>query len=61
MVGFGGKKDNSRRLGIPAQKKAQRKADAQVRQAVYESLSTEQRLKLAGPKVKAKLLKANKG
>ena len=56
MVAFSGKKDNSRRRGVLAEKKAQRRMDAQVRQAVYDSLTLEQKLKIAGPKVRAKLL-----
>lgn len=54
--GARGRKDNSGRRGVSAQKKAQRRMDAQVRQAVYDSLSLEQKLRGAGKKQTARLL-----
>jgi hypothetical protein len=51
-----GPKDNSRRKGIPAQAKEQRRKEAQERQNKYNSLPLAEKLAGAGTKEKAKLL-----
>lgn len=60
---FGGsRKDNSRRKGMPAMWKAERKAEAAVRQAAYNNLTLEEKLARAtGKRQKAKLLKLKQG
>lgn len=51
-------KDNSRRKGVPAMKKAKRREEAVARQAAYDKLSLEEKLARPnlGAKEKAKLL-----
>lgn len=41
---FIGKKDNSRRKGIPAQKREKRHREAIARQKIYEALTIEQKI-----------------
>jgi len=51
-----GKKDNSRKSGAGAQRKTQKRIEAEARQAKYAALPMEQKLAGAGAKEKAKLL-----
>lgn len=41
-----GPKNNSKRRGIPAQRKAKRHLEAQVRQALYDGLSYSEKMQL---------------